>query len=107
MGCMCESLRPGITVRRFASITVVAGPRRRKMSRALPVAVIFPSVIARASTNDGRLFVAILAFCNIVSAGIEFPGANRSFTFFLTRGQADCCPLVFFYLCAPARADGI
>src|ERR1700736_2650591 len=68
---MCESLRPGITVRRFASITVVAGPRRRKMSRSLPVAVIFPSVIARASTNDGMLFVAILALCNIVSANID------------------------------------
>src|SRR5882724_10528105 len=70
---MCESLRPGIIVRRFASITVVAGPPRRKMSRASPVAVIFPSVIARASTNDGMLFVAILALCNIVSAGIEIP----------------------------------
>src|SRR5882724_10245112 len=77
MGCMCESLRPGITVRRFASITLVAGPRRRKMSRALPVAVIFPPVIARASTNDGTLFVAILALCNIVSAGIEFPGRKQ------------------------------
>src|SRR5277367_4906531 len=105
---MCESLRPGITVRRFASITVVAGPRRRKMSRSLPVAVIFPPVIARASTNDGRLFVAILALCNIVSAAIEFLG-GKQIANVLSNQRADRLlpPGLLFYLCAPARADGI
>src|SRR5437588_10335125 len=109
---MCESLRPGITVRPFASITLVAGPRNRKISRLLPVAMIFPSVIARASTNDGRLFVAILALCNIVSAGIDMslapilPSAlfDQRAERLQPSGLLDLCVP---YLCAPARADGI
>src|SRR6476659_6604909 len=68
---MCESLRPGITVRPFASMIFVLGPRSLKISRSLPVATIFPSVMATASTNEGTPFVAILALYNIVSAGIE------------------------------------
>src|SRR4051812_47674203 len=93
---MCESLRPGITVRPFASITLVPGPRRRKIWRALPVAVIFPSVIARASTNDGTLFVAILALCNIVSTGIDIPLEQMlPLQVFSTRGQKAYNPLVF------------
>src|SRR6476659_4858082 len=68
---MCESLRPGITVRPFPSMILLLGPRNLKMSRSLPIAMIFPSVTAIASTNDGTPFVAILALCNIVSAGIE------------------------------------
>src|SRR6266699_1419107 len=68
---MCESLRPGITVRPFASMILVLGPRSLKISRSLPIAVIFPSVMATASTNEGTPFVVILALYNIVSAGIE------------------------------------
>src|SRR5712691_3728899 len=68
---MCESLRPGITVRPLASMILVLGPRSLKISRSLPIAVIFPSVMATASTNEGTPFVAILALYNIVSAGIE------------------------------------
>src|SRR5882724_2865249 len=68
---MCESLRPGITVRPFASMILVLGPRSLKISRSLSIAMILPSATARASTNDGTPFVAILALCNIVSAGIE------------------------------------
>src|SRR5882672_2036164 len=68
---MCESLRPGITVRPIALRRLVRGPRSLKISRSLPIAVIFPSVIATASTKEGTPFVAILALYNIVSAGIE------------------------------------
>src|SRR5258708_30305210 len=101
---MCESLSPGITVRRFASITLVAGPRRRKMSRALPVATIFPSVIARASTNDGMLFVASLALCSIVSAGIEFSLRKRILHHLLNQRAARLLPsvlLLLFRFCHP------
>src|SRR5258705_5330182 len=68
---MCESLRPGITVRPSALMRLVMGPRSLKISRSLPIAVIFPAVIATASTKDGTPFVAILALYNIVSAGIK------------------------------------
>src|SRR6266446_2995966 len=68
---MCESLSPGITVRPLASMILVLGPRSLKISRSLPIAMIFPSVMATASTKDGTPFVAILALYNIVSAGIE------------------------------------
>src|SRR6266853_28690 len=65
---MCESLRPGMMVRRCPSITRVCGPRRRKISSSLPTAVIVPAVMAIASTNEGTPFVAILALCNMISA---------------------------------------
>src|SRR5258708_19992466 len=65
---MCESLRPGMTVRRRPSITRVCGPRRRRISSSFPTAAIFPDVMAIASTNEGIPFVAILALCNMRSA---------------------------------------
>src|SRR5580704_16718838 len=65
---MCESFRPGMTVRRRPSITRVCGPRRRRISSSLPTAAIFPAVMAMASTNEGTSFVAILALCNMSSA---------------------------------------
>src|SRR6266853_268211 len=65
---MCESLRPGMTVRWHPSITCVCGPRRRRISSSLPTAAIFPAVMAIASTNEGTPFVAILALCNMSSA---------------------------------------
>src|SRR6266481_1773455 len=65
---MCESLRPGMTVRRRPSITRVCGPRRRRISSLLPTATIFPSDMAIASTSGGNPFVAILALCNMRSA---------------------------------------
>src|SRR6266699_2608199 len=68
---MCESLRPGITVRPFASMILVLGPRSLKISRSLPIAMIFPSVIATASANEGIPFVAVFALYNIVSTGIK------------------------------------
>src|SRR6202008_2215937 len=68
---MCESLRPGITVWPCALTRLVSGPRSLKISRSLPIATIFPSVMATASTNEGTPFVAILALYNIVSAGIK------------------------------------
>src|ERR1700677_4626256 len=55
----------------FTSITLVAGSRSPKMPRSLPVALIFPSVIARASTKEGVEFVAIFALCRIVSVAIR------------------------------------
>src|SRR5205823_6763502 len=64
---MCESLRPGMTVRPFASITAVPGPRRRRISSLVPAALILPSVMATASTNGGAPFVAILALCRMLS----------------------------------------
>src|SRR5437879_5305578 len=64
---MCESLRPGMTVRPFASITAVPGPRRRRISSLVPAALILPSVMATASTNGGTPFVAILALCRMLS----------------------------------------
>src|SRR5882724_3146300 len=68
---MCESLRPGITVRPFPSMILVLGPRSLKISWSLPIAMIFPSVTATASAKEGTPFVAILALYNIVSAGIK------------------------------------
>src|SRR6266436_4838871 len=65
---MCESLRPGMTVRRRPSITLVCGPRRRRISSSFPTAAIFPAVMAMASSSDGSPFVAILALCNMRSA---------------------------------------
>src|SRR6266403_1671686 len=65
---MCESLRPGTTVRRCPSITRVGGPRRRRISSLLPTAAIFPADMAMASTNEGTPFLAILALCNMSSA---------------------------------------
>ena len=56
-----------MTVRPLASITRVAGPRRRRISSLLPVALILPSWIAMASTNEGILLVAILALCTMTS----------------------------------------
>src|SRR6202795_2627348 len=67
IGCMCESLRPGMTVLRRPSITRVCGPRRRRISSSLPTAAIFPVVMAIASTNEGTPFVAILALCKMSS----------------------------------------
>src|SRR5712691_7229300 len=79
---MCESLRPGMTVRRRPSITRVCAPRRRRISSSLPTAAIFPPVMAIASTNEGTPFVAILALCKMSSAdtGVSvssFPKALR------------------------------
>src|SRR6266851_6532719 len=65
---MCESLRPGMMVRRRPSRTRVCGPRRRRTSSSLPTAAILPAVMAMASTNEGTPFVAILALCNMSSA---------------------------------------
>src|SRR5579872_5789975 len=56
-----------MTVRPRPSMTRVAGPRRRRISSFAPVAVTFPSEIAIASTNEGTLFVAILALCKMMS----------------------------------------
>src|ERR1700685_959508 len=72
---MCESFRPGITVRFCPSITSVCGLRKRSTSSSLPAAVIFPAVMATAWTNEGTPFVAILALCNMSSADtkISFP----------------------------------
>src|SRR6266403_3747388 len=65
---MCESLRPGMTVRRRPSITRVWEPRRRRISSSFPTAATFPAVMAIASTNEGTPFVAILALCKMSSA---------------------------------------
>src|ERR1700688_3448969 len=57
-----------MTVRPWPSITRVAGARRLRISSLPPVAVTFPSETAIASTNEGILFVAILALCRMISA---------------------------------------
>src|SRR6266853_2088134 len=88
---MCESLRPGITVRPLASMILVLGPRSLKISRSLPIAVIFSSVMATASTNEGTPFVAILALYNIVSAGIEI-SLVHPLLFDALKGDADLSP---------------
>src|SRR6266446_8808514 len=75
---MCESLRPGMTVRRRPSITRVCEPRRRRISSSLPTAAILPAVMAMASTNEGAPFVAILALCNMSSADTAVSVSNFS-----------------------------
>src|SRR6266853_3106351 len=75
---MCESLRPGMTVRWHPSITCVCGPRRHRISSSLPTAAIFPAVMAIASTNKGTPFVAILALCNMSSADTAVSVSNFS-----------------------------
>src|ERR1700741_556584 len=81
-----------MTVRPRPSITRVAGPRRRRISSFLPVAVTFPSEIAIASTNEGTLFVAILALCKMISADTRI-----SFFVFhaLRKGGSKLPPLCF------------
>src|SRR5712691_11407196 len=75
---MCESLRPGMTVRWRPSITCVCGPRIRRISSSLPTAAIFPAVMAIASANEGTPFVAILALCNMRSADTADSVSNFS-----------------------------
>src|SRR5437879_7621827 len=70
MGCVWESLRPGMTVRPCPSITIVHSRALRRISSLVPTALILPSVMATACANDGIPFVAILAWCNIVSGAI-------------------------------------
>src|ERR1700728_2329155 len=95
---MWESLRPGMMVRPFASITLVSGLRSRKISCSVPVAMIFPSVIARASTKEGVEFVAIFALCRIVSVAIRFSSQDCG-----VRGQEDSCPLTLLLVRASER----
>src|SRR6266849_7875754 len=47
-------------------ITCVASPQCRRISTSFPTSMIFPSLIATASTNDGTPFVAILARCKMI-----------------------------------------
>src|SRR5882724_7863176 len=75
---MCESLRPGMTVRRRPSITRVCGPRRCRISSSLPAAAILPAVMAIASTNEATPFVAILALCKMSSAVTAVSVSNFS-----------------------------
>src|SRR5882672_2547154 len=83
-----------MTLRPRPSITRVAGPRRRRISSFPPVAITFPSEIAMASTNEGTLFVAILALCRMISADtrISFVVFQR----FARRAEASFrpCPLL-------------
>src|SRR6266496_2137209 len=103
---MCESLRPGITVRLFASMIPVLGPRSLKISRSLPIAVIFPSVMATASTKEGTPFVAILALYNIVSAGIKISlDQPLSCKLFATGGRGIPALLLFLLVSSDERRD--
>src|ERR1700745_3478705 len=80
-----------MTVRPRPSMTRVAGGRRRRISSFPPVAVTFPSEIAIASTNEGTLFVAILALCRMISADtrISFVVFHR----LLRKGESRLPPL--------------
>src|SRR5579862_690740 len=84
---MCESFRPGITVRLRPSITRVCGPRRRRISSSLPAASIFSAVMAIASTNEGTPFVAILALCKINSADTAI--SVSSYSKWIEKGGGD------------------
>src|SRR4029077_18044492 len=94
---MCESFRPGMTVRRRPSSTRVCGPRRRKISASLPTAAIFPAVMAIASTNEGTPFVAILELYNIRSAGIAVSVSN--FSKWIEKGGGGSARQVLFERC--------
>src|SRR5277367_3080544 len=94
---MCESFRPGITVRRLPSITRVCGPRRRKISSSLPTAAILPAVIATASTNEGTPFVAILALCNMRSADMAV--SVSGFSKWIEKGGGGSALQVLFVSC--------
>src|SRR6266853_2030667 len=94
---MCESLRPGMTVRRRPSITRVCGPRRRKISSSLPTAAIVPAVMAIASTNEGTPFVAILALCNMISADTEV--SVSSFSKWIEKGGGGSARRVLLVNC--------
>ena len=80
-------------MRRRPSMTRVAGPRRRRISSFLPVAVTLPSEIAIASTNEGTPFVAILALRNMISADtvISLSGFK-----WIEKGGGDSAPLNFY-----------
>src|SRR5246127_3300020 len=82
-----------MTVRPPPSMTRVAGPRRLRISSVTPVAVTLPSEIAIASTNEGTLFVAILALCRMISADtrISFGVLQR----FVRKGGSKLPPLFF------------
>src|SRR5260370_2083379 len=94
---MCESLRPGMTVRWHPSITCVCGPRRRRISSSLPTAAIFPAVTATASTNEGTPFVAILALCNMSSADTAV--SVSSFSKWIEKGEGDSALQVLLVSC--------
>src|SRR4029077_10796678 len=94
---MCESLRPGMTVRRRPSITRVCGPRRRRISSSFPAAAILPAVMAMASTNDGTPFVAILALCNMSSADTAV--SVSSFSEWIEKGERDSALQVLLVSC--------
>src|SRR5216684_1780009 len=94
---MCESLRPGMTVRWHPSITCVCGPRRRRISSSLPTAAIFPPDMAIASTNEGTPFVAILALCNMISADTEV--SVSSFSKWIEKGGGGSARRVLLVNC--------
>src|SRR5580704_11843485 len=94
---MCESFRPGMTVRRRPSITCDCGPRRRRISSLLPTADIFPAVMAIASTNEGTVFVAILALCNMKSANTAV--SVSGFSKWIEKGGGGSALQVLFVSC--------
>ena len=68
MACMCESIRPGITVRPSRSITRVCGPASLRTSAVVPVAAMRPSRMASAWRTDAcESTVRILPLMRIVS----------------------------------------
>lgn len=49
--CICESFKPGITVRPFRSIIFVLSPLYERLSSLLPTAIKILSFIATEDTN--------------------------------------------------------
>src|SRR5579871_2836762 len=65
---MCESIRPGITVRPCRSISRVCGPACLRISALVPTAAILPLRMARASrTEKLRSTVRIFPLLRIIS----------------------------------------
>src|SRR5687767_7229039 len=81
-GCTCASVRPGIAVRPFKSMTCVFGPRSRARTSALaPTATMRPSLTATASTIENeRSTVRILPLCRIRSASAAIRDAAENTT---------------------------
>src|SRR5688572_19967385 len=84
---MCESIRPGMTVRPLRSIVRVRGPARFRMSAERPTAMMRPSRMASAwCVENAASTASTLPFTRIVSACCADVGAAR--TSIITKARA-------------------
>ena len=78
MACMWESIKPGMTVRPWRSMTRACAPAILRISDEVPTATILPPLTSSASTVENcESAVRILPLSKIVCAN-DAPAANRA-----------------------------